>query len=65
MQSSEILIDVSKNRCLHFGLHLTVNAECRPQNNDLQLQKRSRNAVMLYIMNCWIQFVGCRINAAK
>ena len=56
MQSSEILIDVSKNRCLHFGLHLTVNAEYRPQNNDLQLQKRSVNTVRPHVVNHLFQF---------
>lgn len=29
LQSSEILLYVSKNSCLHFGLHLTVIEQYR------------------------------------
>ena len=65
LQSSEILLYVSKNSCLHFGLHLTVIEQYRDWNDGLSLQKGAVDAVGAHNQKRLIEFAGNGAQAVK
>ena len=66
LQSSEILFYVSKNSCLHFGLHLTVIEQYQDKKEGLRLQNGAVDAVDANNLNGLIEFAGKGgIKAAK